>query len=195
MATLEFIYDFVSVPCYLAWTQFDRIVAETGAELQLTPVFCGGIFKATGNAGPLVIPAKKEWYVQDLMMWAGHYGVPLEENPHSPVQSLPLMRGVIVAEERGERDAYIKAMFEAICLKSRNLSDADQVQLTLDEAALDSEIYFSEINRQDVKDQLRRNSEDAVERGVFGVPTFFIGARMFFGQDRLEFVKAALNEA
>ena len=169
--TLEFVYDFVSVPCYLAWTQLDAIAAESGSEIQLNPVFCGGIFKATGNPGPLVIAAKKEWYLGDLMLWAERYGVPLESNPHSPVQSLPLMRGAIVAEERGELEPYLTAIFEAVCLKALNMSDVDLVRETLDEAGLDAATYFSQIERRDVKDRLCQNTEDAVARGVFGVPT------------------------
>jgi len=193
--TLEFVYDFVSVPCYLAWTQLSAITEESGAEIQLSPVFCGGIFKATGNPGPLVIPAKREWYAGDLMMWAAHYGVPLESNPHSPVQSLPLMRGAIIAEERGELEQYLKTMFEAVCVKALNMSDIKRVRETLNEASLDAATYFSQIERQDVKDRLRQSTDDAVVRGVFGVPTFFVGERMFFGQDRLEFVRKALGEA
>jgi 2-hydroxychromene-2-carboxylate isomerase len=157
-------------------------------------VLCGGIFQAIDNPGPLVIPAKRDWIMGDYVMWAQHYGVAFALNPHAPVRTLPLMRGAFVAEERGELARYLKALFEAIWVDARNLSDADEVRQTLEGAGLDPDAYFTGIERADVKDRLRQNTDDAVARGVFGVPTFFVGERMFFGQDRLEFVKRALRE-
>ncbi len=192
---LEFLYDIVSVPTYLAWTRIPALAEATGAEVVMTPVFCGAIFKAIGNEGPLGIPAKRAWYKGDMELWARHLGVPLKESPHWPVLSLPVMRGVFVAEERGERDAYLKAMFEANFLFARNLNEPDEVRSTLVEAGLDAEAYFAGIQRDDVKDRLRKNTDGAVARGAFGVPTFFVGERMFFGQDRLHFVKDALLES
>ncbi len=192
---LEFLYDIVSVPSYLAWTQLPAVIKETGARLVMTPVFCGGIFQATGNPGPLAVPAKQKWYAEDLALWARHLGVPLNPSPHWPIRILPIMRGVLVAEERGELDAYLRTMFEANFIHARNLNEADEVQNTLVEAGLDADTYFAEIQRDDIKDQLRKNTDEAVSRGAFGVPTFFVGDQMFFGQDRLHFVKQALQES
>jgi 2-hydroxychromene-2-carboxylate isomerase len=161
----------------------------------MTPVFCGGIFQATGNAGPFAIPAKQAWYAGDMALWARHLGVPLNPSPHWPIHSLQIMRGVFVAEERGELDAYLVAMFEANFMRARNLTEADEVRNTLVEAGLDADTYFAEIRRDDIKVRLRKNSDAAVSRGAFGVPTFFVGEQMFFGQDRLHFVKQALQES
>lgn len=192
---LEFLYDIVSVPSYLAWTQLPAVAKETGARILMTPVFCGGIFQATGNAGPFAIPAKQAWYAGDMALWARHLGVPLNPSPHWPIHSLQIMRGVFVAEERGELDAYLGAMFEANFMRARNLTEADEVRNTLVEAGLDADTYFAGIQRGDIKDRLRKNSDAAVSRGAFGVPTFFVGEQMFFGQDRLHFVKQALQES
>lgn len=190
---LEFLYDFVSVPCYIAWTQVDAIAARHDADLVMLPVFCGGIFKATGNPGPLVIPAKREWYARDLQMWVKRLGIPFARNPNSPVRSLPLMRGVFVAEERGESARYIRTVYEAIHVRSTNMSDPEIVATTLRAAGFDADRYLKEIERADVKASLARNTEQAVARGAFGVPTFFVGDEMFFGQDRLDFVREALG--
>lgn len=192
---LEFIYDIVSVPSYLAWTQLPGVAKETGARILMTPVFCGGIFQATGNPGPLAVPAKQKWYAGDMALWARHLGVPLNPSPHWPIRILPIMRGVLVAEERGELDAYLRTMFEANFIHARNLSEADEVRNTLVEAGLDADTYFAEIQRDDIKDRLRSNTDEAVSRGAFGVPTFFVGDQLFFGQDRLNFVKQALQES
>ena len=105
------------------------------------------------------------------------------------------MRGVFVAQERGETDRYVKAIFEAIFVNVKNMSDVEVVRATLIEAGIDFESYWKEIERDDVKSRLRDETDRAVQRGVFGVPTFFVGDELFFGQDRLEFVRDALGAA
>jgi 2-hydroxychromene-2-carboxylate isomerase len=190
--SVEFLYDFASVPCYIAWKHLDGVAAETGARVTMTPVLCQGIFNAIGNPGPLAVPAKREWYGRDLELWAKKRNVPYRPNPHSPIRSLPLLRGVFVAEERGESDRYIQTVFEAIFVHCRNMSDMETVKAAFAEAGLDSGSYLREIERDDIKAKLRRNTDQAVARGVFGVPTFFVGEELFFGQDRLEFVRDAL---
>ena len=191
---LEFFYDVVSVPCYLAWTQMDALARETGAQVRQVPVFCGGIFKATSNPGPLEIPAKREWYLRDLKMWADVYGVPLVISEHLPIKSLALMRGAIVAGERGELSHYLTAIYKAVYVVGRNLNDPSEVAAILAAADLKPNDYFSEIERDDIKSALRENTDFAIARGAFGVPTFLVGERLFFGQDRLDFIKQALSE-
>jgi len=192
---VEFVYDFVSTPCHIAWKCLERMVAPVGGKVILTPVLCGAIFKAIGNPGPLVIPAKREWYARDLDMWARRRGVRLVQSPHIPVRSLPLMRGSLVAAERDETATYVDAIFDAIYVHQRNLSDLQLVRQTLNEVELDANAYFEAIERPDIKEDLTRNTDDAVRRGVFGVPSFFVNGELFFGQDRLEFVVEALQRS
>lgn len=193
--SVEFLYDFVSVPSYFAWTQLGAMAAQLDAQLLMTPVFCGGIFKAIGNPGPLAVPAKLEWYRRDLERWAKRLGIPYRPNPNSPIRSLPLMRGVLVAEERGEADRYVQTVFEATFVQGRNMSDPQVVVATLREAGFDADAYVREVERSDIKARLAQNTAQAVARGAFGVPTFFVGEEMFFGQDRLEFVREALAQS
>lgn len=191
--TVEFVYDFVSVPCHIAWKSLDPMVRDVGAEVVMTPVLCGGIFKAIGNPGPLAIPAKREWYARDLALWARRRGVTVVLSPFVPIRSLPLMRGSFIAAERDETVRYVDAVFDAIYVHGRNLSDITLVGETLNDARLDATAYLQGIERADIKQKLLRNTEDAVARGVFGVPTFFVNDELFFGQDRLEFVVEALQ--
>lgn len=192
---VEFVYDFVSIPCHIAWRSLERMVAPLGAEVMLTPVLCGAIFKATGNPGPLAVEAKREWYARDLRQWAKHRGVTLVDNPHVPIRSLPLMRGSFVAAERAETRRYVDGVFDAIYAQGRNLSDMQVVQQTLREAGLDADAYLQGMARSDVKQKLMDSTERAIERRVFGVPTFFVDGELFFGQDRLEFVVEALQRS
>jgi 2-hydroxychromene-2-carboxylate isomerase len=191
--SVEFLYDFVSLPSYIAWKSLPPMLEATGAELVLRPVLVGGIFKATGNSGPLALPAKKDWYMRDLALWCKKRGVVVNPSPYVPFRSLPLMRGSFVAAERSETMRYVEALFDAIFVQARNLGDLQVVAAILDAAGLDADAYLQGIERSDIKQQLLDATQQAVDRGGFGVPTFFVNEQLFFGQDRLEFVLDALR--
>ena len=191
--TVEFLFDFVSAPSALAWFSLPKRVQQAGARLVMTPVVITGIFKATGNIAPLSLPAKMDWLRRDLARWAGMRGVVLHPSPRLPFRSLPYLRGCLLAQERGEESRFIQAVFDAAFVRGEDMDDAQTVARLLQGAGLDPLAYLEGIERQDVKDQLRRNTEEAVERKVFGVPTFFVNGELFFGQDRLDFVMEALQ--
>ena len=190
--SIDFHYDVGSPTAYLAWTQLPAIAAEAGAELVYRPMLLGGVFKATGNASPVEVPAKGRWMFEDMARFARRYGVALNVNPHFPINTLYLMRGAIAELEDGDIDAYNRAMFEAIWVHGKNMNDTVAVGMVLSEAGYDPEAFLERISRDQVKAALKSASEAAVARGVFGAPTMFVGEEMFFGQDRLEFVREAL---
>lgn len=185
---VEFVYDFVSVPCHIAWQVLRPMAEQAGARWLATPVLCGGIFKATGNPGPLTLPAKRDWYLRDLQLWARKRGVPLVLSPFLPVRSLHLVRGSFVAEARGEHLRYMDAVFEALYVRALDAGRPDVYREVLERAGFDADAYIDGVDRADIKRRLVDETDRAVARGVFGVPTFFVGDELFFGQDRLEFV-------
>ena len=191
--TLEFYFDYGSPYSYLADTQVEAIAKRTGATLQRKPMLLGGVFKATGNHSPAELPAKSEWTASDLPMWAGHYGVPFNRNPHFPVNTLALMRGAAAAQIDGVFEKYHPAMFKAMWVDGRNLNDLNEVAAVLTAAGLDAQKFGRRLQDRDAKDRLKATSEDAVARGVFGAPTMFVDGMMFFGNDRLTFVEMALK--
>ena len=192
-ATVEFLYDFVSLPSFIAWKVLRPMVEAISATLVPTPVLVAGIFKATGNAGPMAIPAKFEWVIRDLSLWIKKRGLTVSPTLHLPFRSLPLLRGSFLAAERDETTRYIDAMYDAIFVHGRNLGDMPVVEASLREAELDAEAYLQGMEREDIKEKLRNSTDDAVARRVFGVPTFFVNGELFFGQDRIEFVMEALQ--
>ena len=153
----------------------------------------GGVFKATGNASPAAVPAKGRYSGRDMQRFARRYGVTLNQNPHFPVNTLMAMRLAAAALDGEQRDTVLAALFEGMWLQERDLSDLDVLGRTLAEAGLDSAHWATLAQDQAVKDNLKATTEEAVERGVFGAPTFFVGEEMFFGQDRLDFVEEALR--
>ncbi len=191
---VEFFFDVGSPASYLAYTQLPRICEQTGTTLIYRPMLLGGVFQATGNASPATIPAKGRYMFGDLERHARRYHAPFKRNPYFPINTLLLMRGATAMQLRHpERfHVYLDAMFRAIWVDERNMNDASVVAGVLHEAGLDAAMVMAEITDPEVKAALKSTTEDAVARGVFGAPSFFVGDTMFFGQDRLEFVRDAL---
>ena len=191
---LEFFFDFGSPTAYLAWTQLPKIAAATGARLVWRPMLLGGVFKATGNASPAAVPAKGRWMNQDMLRWAKRYGVGFSHNPHFPINTLTLMRGAVGMQMRqpADFDRYVDVVYRAMWEGPLNLGDAAVLAQVLQRAGFDAEAFAALVADPEVKAALVANTEEAVARGVFGAPTVFVGEQMFFGQDRLDFVREAL---
>lgn len=192
--TVEFFFDLGSPASYLAWTQLARLRAEHGAHVLLRPMLLGGVFQATGNSSPVTVPAKARYTCTDFQRYAVRYGVRLRFSPHFPINTLTLMRGAVgVQLHQPERfEDYLAAMFTALWVDGRNLGDPAVVTEVLVEAGFEPDAFVGWVGDAQVKAALKSVTQEAVSRGVFGAPTFFVGDEMFFGQDRLPFVEEAL---
>ncbi len=190
--SVEFLFDFGSPTTYLAYKQLPKIAARHGARIVWTPMLLGAVFKATGNSSPAMVPAKARYMNQDLTRFAKRYGVVLNFNTHFPVNTLPLMRGAVAYQSTNQFDIYVNAMFDAMWAHPRNLNDPNEIAHVLKDIAIDPGDFMARIERAEVKEKLKANTEGAAARGVFGAPTFFVNGEMFFGQDRLDFVEETL---
>jgi 2-hydroxychromene-2-carboxylate isomerase len=154
----------------------------------------GGVFQATGNRSPAEVPAKRPYMNADLKRFAARYGVPFRHNPNFPINTLLLMRGATGLQMREPERfrAYVDAVYHAMWVEPQNLNDAATVGAVLQAAGFDAARLLALANDQEVKDRLKANTEEAVQRGIFGAPTMFVGDQMFWGQDRLDFVREAL---
>ena len=193
--TIEFFFDFGSPTTYLAHTQLPRIAAEAGAQLVYRPMLLGGVFKATGNASPVSVPAKGRWMGQDIARWAQRYGVPFALNPHFPINTLTLMRGAVGLQLRQPAlfTRYVDLVFNAMWAQPRDLGQPAEVAAVLAPLGIAPDAFMALVGDAEVKAALIANTDQAVARGVFGAPTCFVGEAMFFGQDRLDFVREALT--
>jgi 2-hydroxychromene-2-carboxylate isomerase len=190
---LDFFFDFMSPPSYLAYTQMPGLVARTGAKVNWRPMLTIGLLQLAGNRSPREVPAKARWMGADLQRWARHYGVTLGSSSHiDTLKIVPPLRGAFVAAERGETDAYIGSMFRGMWLEDVNIGEPVTWTRLLTEAGLDPAPYRVGVERADVKDALRASTQEAADRGAFGAPSFFVGDELFWGQDRLAFVEEAL---
>ncbi len=195
MKRAEFFFDFGSPASYLAYTQMDGIAKRTGAEIVWRPMLLGGVFKATGNASPAMVPAKGKWMNADLARFAKRYDVDFNRNPFFPVNTLAMMRGAAAFEGTPQFRPYVDAMFKAMWIDQKNMNDLPTAAGVLKSAGFDPADFMAKAESQGAKDRLKATTEEAVARGVFGAPTTFVGDQMFFGQDRLDFVEEALRAA
>ena len=193
--SVDFLFDFGSPAAYLAWTQLGKLAADTGATVVPQPILLGGVFQATGNRAPITVPLKGSYLFKDLNRYARRYGVALVMNPNFPINTITLMRIDVGMLEAGhpQLQVYRDAVFHAIWVAQRNMNDADTVAQVLAEAGLDAPALLAMAADPQVKESLKVRTQQAVERGAFGAPTFFVGEEMFWGQDRLDFVRAALT--
>ena len=193
--SFEFFFDYGSPYSYLADTQLPGLVERTGAELVYRPMLLGGVFKATGNRSPAFEPveAKRAYGGVEMQRWIEHLGVPFRFNPHFPIDTLLLMRTAVAAQRAGVFEPFHRAVYPAFWVEGIDMGQPERIVEVLAGAGLDGEKLVASAADADVKQALRATTEEAVARGVFGAPTFFVEGEMFFGSDRLDFVERALR--
>ena len=191
---LEFFFDYGSPFSYLANIQLPGFAKRNDAAVLYRPILLGAVLKATGNSSPMTVPAKARYFAEELRRWAARYGVAFRLNPHPFIgNTLPLMRGAVAAQKLGVFSAYHDTIYRAVWAEGLDLGDKAVLSDVLQRSGVNFAELIAASESQDVKDSLRRNTEDAVARGVFGAPTFFVGNEMFWGNDRFDFVEEALR--
>ena len=190
---VEFYFDFGSPNAYLAHTQMSGIAARTGAEIVYRPMLLGGVFKATDNVSPAFHPLKGAYLLIDLPRCAKRWGVPFAMNPHFPINTLHLMRGAVALRDEEIFPTYADTVYRAIWTEEKEMGDPAVVAEVLGGIGIDSEDFMARISADEIKQGLIAATEAAVGRGIFGAPTMFVGDEIFFGQDRLDYVEAALG--
>jgi len=189
---VEFLFDFSSPYSYLASTRIEAICSRYGATVSWQPILLGPIFRETGKLPLFERAAEGAWARRDLEMWAERLGVPLRHPPEFPVRSLAASRGMVLAEQAGIGGAYCRRLLAAAWGEGRDIADERVLRAIATELSLDPEEYLASIQRPEVKAWLRSRTEEALRRGVFGAPTFFLDGEMYYGNDRLFMVEEAL---
>lgn len=198
--TAQFLFDFGSPNAYLAHVVLPGIEQRTGVSFDYQPVLLGGIFKLTNNVSPAVslqgIKNKGAYQGLEMRRFIARHGIEAyRPNPHFPVNTLQLMRGAIAARELGCFDAYVAACFEHMWSEPKKMDDPEVIRAAFDASGLPTEALLAGMARPDVKQQLIANTEEAVARGVFGAPSFFVGSELYFGKDSLRDVEEEIVRA
>ena len=188
--SLEFFYDYVSPYSYLANSQVARI---GGSKLIYRPMFLGAVMQATGNRPPGAIEVKGKYLRNDIARWAKRYGIAYNRNPKFPQDTLKALRLAIVSQHCGAFEQVHKALFEAMFVHGSDMNDDKVLAEAMRVGGLDEGETFEKLSDRSIKDELKANTDEAIGRGAFGAPTFYVGEQMFFGNDRFEFVEEALG--
>ncbi|PTT05533.1 2-hydroxychromene-2-carboxylate isomerase [Caulobacter sp. HMWF025] len=195
--TVEFVFDFGSPNAYLVWKLLPALAARQGAEVRIVPCLLGGLFKLTGNQAPMLafggIKGKMEYEMLETRRFiAAHDLSDFRFNPHFPVNTLILMRGLVAARRAGVEAAYLEAMLKGMWEQGLKLDDPAVFVATAEAAGLDGAALLAATGDPEVKAELVAGTEAVAARGAFGIPTLFVGDEMFFGKERLGQVEAEL---
>lgn len=190
---VEFYYDFSSPYTYIASMRIEKICRDNGAELEWKPILLGGLFNDTGVKPAREIENKFAYVKQDTHDTAKRYGVEFHFPALFPLNSVKTMRGAFAAAEKGKLTEYNHEMFRLYWTEGRDLSNDDVLREAVAGVGIDPEWFIARIGEQEIKDRLREETSKAAARGAFGAPTIFIGEKMFWGNDRLDFVDEYLK--
>ena len=195
--TVDFYFDFASPNAYLSHQVVPGIEERTGAKFNYIPVLLGGIFKATNNKPPMEaffgILNKNEYQSVEMKRFQERHGIDkFKMNPHFPVISLQIIRGAVGAQQDGYLDKYIDEVLKHMWEEPKKMDDPEVIKEAFTESGFDADRLMNQMQDPDIKAQLIENTEKAVKRGTFGIPTFFVGDEIYFGKDTLWQVEEAL---
>ena len=198
MATVEFFYDISSPWTYFAFTRIEEFCERNGAELIWKPFLVGGVFnKINPSVYPRrenPVPPKAEYYRKDMEDWAQYLGVNMIRPSVFPLNSVKVLRGAFVAIDEGKVSEYTGACFDAYWGQDRDISQEDELRKCVEASGMDTNIFFQRITEEPIKLRLFETTDELIRRGGFGSPTFFVNSTdMFFGNDRLELMQAAID--
>lgn len=188
MKKIDFYFDISSPYSYLAHTQLRKFEKETGEKINYMPIFLGGLHRLADIHAPGLNPHKGKYLIKDLKFFADKYKVNYQFNRYFPIKSIHIMRGSLVAEQNNYFHNYIDKFFIAAWVDSLNLNDEKIFEKFLKNMNINYTDFFQKLSDSKVKDDLKNRTEIAFKKGIFGAPTFMVNGKMFWGQDRLEFV-------
>ena len=190
--SFEFYFDFISPYSFLAHKEIIKIEKANTIKIKYMPILLGGLHNLAGIKAPGFIPIKAKYMIKDCKLWAEKYNIAFKFNNYFPIKTLDLMRCVLVAEKKNFVQNFINKVFDAIWKDGLNLNDNTIVEKLLINLDINHKTFLMEAIDPKIKDELKKRTDAAYKKGVFGAPSFIVNNKIFWGQDRLEFV---LNEA
>ena len=184
----DFYFDFISPYSFLAHKEIKKIENKLSIKVVYKPILLGGLHNLHGIKAPAFIPAKAKHMVRDCKLIAERNNIKFRFNTYFPIRSLNLMRGVFVAEEDNFKSYYIDNIFNAIWQDGLNMNDENIIQRVLKNLNINPKTFVLRSTSSSIKDVLKKRTSEAYEKGIFGAPTFVSNNKIFWGQDRIEFV-------
>lgn len=188
MKKIDFYFDISSPYSYLAHEQIKRFEKENKIKVNYMPILLGGIHQLANITAPGLNPSRAKHMIKDLKICADWFKVKFQFNRYFPLKTVNIMRGALVAEKEGFLNNYVDQFYKAAWVDSLNLNDGKILERFIKNMDINPKSFFEKLSDQKIKDDLKTKTNNAFKKGVFGAPTFIVGTKMFFGQDRLEFV-------
>jgi 2-hydroxychromene-2-carboxylate isomerase len=193
MPRVDFYFDYISPYSYLAWVQIRALCAKKGADLVLHPTLFAGLLNHWGQLGPAEIEPKRRWIFSDAHRTARLHGLPFSCPKYHPFNPLSALRLTLAEVAEDRQHAVCDTLFHAGWGAGIDLGSSEEICRALDERGLPGQALIEKTGLPEVKEALKRSTAEAIERGVFGVPTMIVGQDLFWGSDRMDFVALALD--
>ncbi len=188
MKKIDFYFDISSPYSYLAHEQIKLFEKENKFKVNYMPILLGGLHQLANITAPGLNPSRAKHMIKDLKICADWYKIKFQFNRYFPLKTVAIMRGALVAEKEGFLNSYVDRFFKAAWVDSLNLNDGKILEKFIKNMDINPKLFEEKISNQKIKDDLKNRTTAAFKKGVFGAPTFIVGSKIFFGQDRLEFV-------
>ncbi len=184
---IEFYFDFVSPYSFLAYKQICKIEKEMNIKFTYKPILLGGLHNLRKITAPAFIEGKKKYMIDDCIMVAKKFDIKFQFNKNFPINTVSLMRGILTIDDE-KKKKYLESFFDAYWSLNLDLSNKDIVKKILKELNIDSKHFFKKINEDEIKNLLKKFTQEAYDKEIFGAPTFIVNNKLFWGQDRLDYV-------
>jgi 2-hydroxychromene-2-carboxylate isomerase len=190
--SIDFYFDFSSPYAYIAYKEIKRLEKKNSLKIKYMPVFLGGLHNSAGITPAAFISLKSKYMIEDTKLVSQKKNIKFIFNSYFPIKTVNFMRGFIIAEKDNFDKIYIEKIFKSIWEDGLNMNDDIVIEKVLKNMDLNPEIFLSKATNENIKNKLRKLTEDALKKGIFGAPTFVVNKKIFWGQDRLTY---AMEEA
>ena len=184
---IDFYFDFVSPYSFISFQKIKILKFKQDFKFRLKPILLGGLHNLHKITAPAFIPAKAKFMIRDCKMICEKNKISFKFNSYFPIKTVDLMRGVLIAEEHGIASIYIDKIFESLWVSGFNLNDQQIIDKVLKNLDINPKTFSLRLSNQNIKDELKKRTQEACDKGIFGAPTFLVNNKVFWGQDRLEY--------
>jgi len=184
---IDFYFDFSSPYAYIGYKEIKKLEKKNSFKIKFMPIFLGGLHNAAGITPAAFIKLKSKYMIEDTKLVSKKKNISFHFNSYFPIKTINFMRGVLIAEKDNSEKNFIEKIFNAIWMDGLNMNDPIVINKVLKNIDLNPEIFLKKVSDQKVKDKLRKLTDDALKKKIFGVPAFVVNKKMFWGQDRLSY--------
>ena len=191
---IDFYFDFSSPYAYIGYKEIKKLEKKNPFKIKFMPIFLGGLHNAAGITPAAFIKLKSKYMIEDTKLVSKKKNISFHFNSYFPIKTVNFMRGVLIAEKDNSEKNFIEKIFNAIWMDGLNMNDPIVINKVLKNIDLNPEIFLKKVSDQKVKDKLRKLTDDALKKKIFGVPAFVVNKKMFWGQDRLSYAIDEINK-